>query len=124
MKSLSRRSVMAGSAAAVTAIPSLALPVAAREGGELAALVRRYFAEVDAFNADPPEDNKAYFATQPQDLSLRAIGKTAVRTKQDALAVLEFMEREDVFTSWCGCGEGVIESLTDGLRAYIEGRSA
>ena len=119
MKPLSRRSVMAGSAAALTAIPALALPVAASEGGELAALVRRYFAEVEAFNADPPEDYEAFFATQPSDLTVREMVGVPVRTREDALAVIEFMERDNCIEMY-----GPVESLVDGLRGYIEGRAS
>jgi hypothetical protein len=52
MKPLSRRSVTTGMLAAVTAIPALGLPIgvvrAEGEPGELASLVSRYFAQVDA----------------------------------------------------------------------------
>ena len=71
MKPLSRRSITTGLAAAVTAIPAVGLCVghmANGEPGQLAALVRRYFEEVAAFNTDlAMEDDDAL----PTSLSIR-----------------------------------------------------
>ena len=123
MKPLTRRTALTAIAAAPVAVATLpargVLCKDASEGGELAALVRRYFKEVAAFNADPPEDDEAFFATQPYDLTLREIVGAPVRTREDALAVIEFMERDN-----CIEMRGPMESLVDGLRVYLEGRTA
>jgi len=42
-----------------------------------------------------------------------------VRTREDALAVIEFMERDNCIEMY-----GPVESLVDGLRGYIEGRAS
>jgi hypothetical protein len=79
MAAIDRRKLMAGAAigtAAVTlaAVPALAGGVleSATGGGELARLVRRYFAEVAAFNADPRVDDDHFFlADQAFDATLK-----------------------------------------------------
>ena len=99
MKPLTRRSVTTGLAAAVTAIPALGLPIgvvmAKGEPGQLAALIRRYWAEVDAFNADPAmEDDGLYFSEQPFDLTARQMIGVPARSADDALAAIELVIRD------------------------------
>ena len=57
----------------VAAVPAIAvLPALPGAGGELTALVRRYFAEVDVFNTSPDLGDDDYFhADQPFDTTLR-----------------------------------------------------
>ena len=124
MKPLSRRTVIAGTAAVVTAIPAVGLAKAPQEPSELAALVQRYFAEVDHFNivavADDRTDEQndalaeaTYYRTEHE------MERTPVRTAKDALAILDYFEREDVFGHYCGEMDTLIGSLVGGLRAYL-----
>lgn len=53
-ESLTRRKALGVVAAVPVAVAVAAIPAIAAEGpGELSALVRRYFAEVEAFNTSP-----------------------------------------------------------------------
>lgn len=118
MNPLTRRSVTTGLAAAVTAIP---------EGpSELAAIVRRYFEELAAFNADPRgDDNEFYNADQPFDVTLLQMIGVPVRSNDDATAAVQI-----VLECGRGCmidfGEGpygqVAEWCLHALRDYLAGR--
>jgi hypothetical protein len=96
MTAIDRRKLMAGAAigtAAVTlaAVPALAAKVA-KEDGELASLVRGYFAEVAAFKADPHLDDDHFFnADQPFDATIEQMIGVPVRCPEDALAGVEWL---------------------------------
>lgn len=95
MKPLSRRSVATGLAAAVTAIPAVGLSVglakASRGPSELAALIRRYWSEVDAFNANAPEDDDDYIADQRYDLTMAEMVGVQARSADDAIAAMDWI---------------------------------
>lgn len=100
--SISRRKMMATTAAVIPAAalagtPALAMPAVPVEGS-LAGVVKRYFAEIDAFNsthhATDEESNAHADATYERTLSMM-IGVPA-RTGEDALAVLDWLLREGV----------------------------
>ena len=96
MKPLSRRSVTTGLAAAVTAIPAVGLCKGVEGPSELAALIRRYYEEVDAFSSvdhltDAAADAHAdatFNATMAEMIGVPA------RTANDALAAMEWLLRE------------------------------
>jgi hypothetical protein len=90
--------------------------LAGGQGGELAALVKRYFEQVEVFNAtehETDEQSDAH-AEATFEATLDALDGVPVRTREDALAVLEFLERENVIEKW-----GQAEALVDALREYI-----
>ena len=128
MKPLSRRSVTTGLAAAVTAIPAVGLCKNAEGPSELAGLVRRYFDEVAAFNADPRgEDNDFYHADQPFDVTLEEMIGVPVRNPDDAAAAVD-MVLECGRDCMIDFGEGsygcAAESLLHSLRDYLAARVA
>ena len=96
MKPLTRRSVTTGLAAAVTAVPAVGLSKEADGPSELAALVRRDYEEVDAFNlvahltgeASDAHADATYNATMAEMIGVPA------RTASDALAAMEWLTRE------------------------------
>jgi len=109
-------------AAALGSVPTLA-------GGELAALVKRYFEQVDVFNRVAVQDGRTdkqndALARATYDKTLQRIIGAPARTSDDALAALEFLEREEMIETWAGDAEGLSESLVDAIRGYIEGRVA
>ena len=125
MNLLSRRSVIVGSAAVVTAIPAVGLAKALpQQSSELATLVQRYFAEVDHFNIvaitdDRTDEQNDALAEATYYRTEHEMERTPVRTPQDALAILDYFEREDVFGHYCGEMNTIIGSLVGGLRAYL-----
>ena len=80
----------------VAAVPAIAvLPALPRAGGELTALVRRYFAEVDVFNTSPDLGDDDYFhADQPFDTTLREMIGVPVRSDADAAVQVVLPEGE------------------------------
>jgi hypothetical protein len=118
--------------AAVTAIAAIGLPMGAAmargEPGQLAALVSRYFAEVDAFNTraltDASTDEEAdALAEATYRTTLRQMIGTPARTPDDALAALDWLFKEDAdFKNEYG-GAGlfgrVVTSLVDAIKDYI-----
>ena len=86
--------------AAVAAIPAafaVCAPLSFAEGkpGELASLIRRCFAEIDAFkNADWLENDYNFLADQPFDVTLRELIGLPAQNAEDALCVIEFIMRE------------------------------
>jgi hypothetical protein len=126
MKPLSRRSVTTGLAAAVTAVPAVGFCKGAEGPSELAAIVRRYFAELAAFNADPRgDDDEFYNADQPFDATLQQMIGVPVRSHQDAAAAVDM-----VLECGRGCmidfGENpygqVAEWCLHALRDYLAGK--
>jgi hypothetical protein len=98
-------------------------------------LVRRYFAEVDAFNdfalADERTDEQAdaFAAATYEKTMLEMVGVPA-RTREDALAALEWLIRDGADLDELNQQEdwnpfcNVAGSLVDAIRGYIEGRVA
>jgi hypothetical protein len=135
MTQINRRralAVVAAVPAAVTVGPSA---LASVEGpSELAALVRRYFEEVETFCsfARGRTDKEAdAFAARTYERTRDAMVGVPVRSADDAIAVLDFFVREEVNLSEAhgdldGCFEfsNVVNSMLAGLRGYIAGRVA
>jgi glycerol kinase len=105
------------------------------EPGQLAALVNRYFAEVDAFNAralsDGYTDEEAdALADATFEATLRQMIGVPARTTEDALAALDWLIKEGAdLESEYGEGDrmfgGVVTSLVDAIRDHIvSGRQA
>ena len=123
---ISRRSLTSGLAAAVTAVPAAGLCKGAKGPSEFAALARRYFAEVAAFNADARgDDNEFYNADQPFDATLQQMIGVPIRNNDDATAAAEM-----VLECGRGCmidfGEGPHGRLAEwslhALRDYLAGK--
>ena len=67
------------------------------EGGELASLIRRYFAELEEFSNALPnwlEDDENFLADQPFDVTLRELVGVPAQTADDALWAMEWIIRE------------------------------
>jgi hypothetical protein len=60
-------------------------------GGELARLMRRYFAEVATFEADPRDADEYFRSDQPFDETLKQMVGVPVRCPEDALAGVEWL---------------------------------
>ena len=127
MTALTRRKAITAIAAA-PAVVALPVPTMAETGpSELAALVRRYFEEVEAFNsADHATDEESNaLAEATYEATLEQIIRTPARTQADALAVIEFMEKEDLIEHYWVCDdENVPASLVAALRVYLEGMAS
>ena len=128
MKPLSRRSVIAGSAAVVTAIPVVGLCKDAEGPSELVAIVQRYFAELDAFCADPRDDDEFCNADQPFDATLQQMIGVRVRSSNDDAAAAVDMVLECGRGCMIDFGENpygrVAEWCLHALRDYLAGRVA
>ena len=121
-------SIVAAAPAAVALSPTAFASVGEdAEPGELAALVRRYFAEVDAFNNDPRiaddfESDKLAAATYER--TLRKIVRTPARTADDAVAAIDCLLKDSD-----GCmvetdEDSVHGALIRTVRTYLAGRVA
>jgi len=104
------------------------------EPGELAALVRRYFAETEAFCSfardRTDEECDAFAATTYEGTMERMVGIPAW-TAEDALAALDWLIKDeanlghlDTESREWHVGSRVAGSLVDAIREYIEGRAA
>jgi hypothetical protein len=138
MKPLSRRSVTTGLAAAVTAIPALGLCKGAEGPSELAAIVRRYFAELDEFDSMPGHVFDALPDAEVHAIANATYAGTAkkmigvpARTPADALAAVDWIIREgrDSVIEIDGKPDAflynrVTHSLIHALRDYLAGRVA
>lgn len=130
---LTRRSVTAGLAAAVTIVPGVALAKAAPgQTSELAALIRRWWAEGDAFNALPNDilgDHASAIANSTYNATANQMIGVPARTPEDTLAAIEWLIREDDANerihfddSVCGClYDRVSHSLMHAVRDYLAG---
>lgn len=83
----------------------------------LAELHQRYLIEVDAFNANPPDDSAEFTRVAATTRLLR----TSVRTKADALAALALLEEE---VDDAGALNSVCKPLFTRLRSYIKGQQS
>jgi hypothetical protein len=124
---LNRRELVGRGALVLAAAGVAALPaIAAGEDGELSVLVRRYFEQVDVFNRVAVQDGRTdkqndALARATYEKTTRQIVGVPARTRKDALAALEFLEREEFIETWANNGEGLSESLVAAIRGYIEG---
>ena len=124
-KPLSRRTVIAGSAAVLTP-RCRAFPW--RSGAEGASgLVSRYFEEVATFNMNDFENwdwDDLINPDAPHDVTMRKMIGVPVRTADDATAAVEFLIREGEATSISLDADGldwgrVCHSLVVELHAYL-----
>ena len=109
---------------AAAALPALASHV--ESGGQLATLVKQYFDQVDIFNAtehQTDEESDAH-AAATFETTMRRMAETPIRSADDAVALVDWMEDEDMIEAWCGDFEGFTEALVSKLRAYLAGRIA
>jgi hypothetical protein len=126
---MNRRRALAVVAAVPAAIALGAPAFALGEPGQLAALVHRYFAEVDAFNARALSDGYTNeeadaLADATFEATLRQMIGVPARTTGDALAALNWLIKEgaDLESEY---GEDVlffgevVTSLVDAIKDYI-----
>jgi hypothetical protein len=133
MQKLHRRDVLRGTGVAALAAGVAAVPFEAKAkagGGELAALVRRYFAEVETFNATDHKTDREFdaHADATYNATLEQMVGVPVRTKGDALAVVDWLIKEGSDLS-CEFDDSVQDddmlfirlttSLVIGLREYL-----
>ena len=120
MNPVTRRSVMAGSAAVVAAVPAFGLTKGVDGPSELAALVKRYFEQIAIFNDTRHETDDEFDAHAAATFEpvMDAMQGTPVRSEEDALAVVDILIRENcVDWHWA---EGMVEEL----HAYLATRVA
>ena len=117
--------------AAVPAAFALAAAPALAAGGpsELAALARRYFAEVAAFNTNPDlGDDDFFHADQPFDVTLQQMVGVPVRSIEDALAAVEVVLHEGegcmIDLSSEAASDKAAASCLHAVRDYLAGRVA
>ena len=112
----------------MTAIPVVGLCKSAQGPSALASLVKRYFAEVDAFNTSPLDDDGHFHGDQPFDATLEEMIGVPAQTADDALAAIDWLKHDGE-----GCmielgGDGlygqVAGSLVDAVRDYLATRVA
>jgi hypothetical protein len=129
MKTLSRRSVTTGLAAAVTAIPAVGLSngltMAKGEAGELTLLIQRYWRERDAFNQHKLETDEEAdaLAAATYEAAERALVGVPARSAEDAHAAIDWLIREGTHSmielgddgSW----GSVCKSLATAVRDYL-----
>ena len=125
---INRRNALAAMAA-VPAAFAVCAPLSFAEGksGALATLIRRYFAELEAFqNADSDwlQDDHNFLADQPYDATLRELIGIPAHSADDALCAIEFILREGEGCAIIG-GESLYgrvgESLATAIRDYLAG---
>jgi hypothetical protein len=132
MQSIDRRNALgtlglAGAVALVTPAGVIAANVMATRSGELASLMRRYWAEIDVFNATPhPTDKESdAHAASTYEFTLAQMIGVPARSRDDALAAFQFirdeLELEDRFG---GDLADALSSLLDAVDGYISGRGA
>jgi phytoene dehydrogenase-like protein len=106
---------LAGAVALVTP----ASVVAANEPSELAALIRRYRAEIDAWEAKDKTDEE-FQADTPFDATMQQMIGVPARTRDDALAAFQFIrdefELEDTYGDYLA---DALTSLLDAVDGYI-----
>jgi hypothetical protein len=132
MQSLDRRKAlttlgMAGAVALVTPASVIAANAIATESGELAALMRRYWAEIDVFNATPhPTDKESdAHAASTYELTLSQTIGVRARTPEDALEAFKFIRGElGENERFGGDLADALTSLLDAVSGYISGRVA
>jgi len=130
---LNRRKILAAVAAAPAAAVAPALAAAPAEGaGELAALVRQYFAELDAFEAwatetDPSDEESNRRAECTFNATRERMMGVPARSREDALAALDWLMKD------CELGlheylddqqwqhSSVVASMLAAIRGYLEG---
>ena len=123
MSNIDRRKLMVGGAAGAAAVV-VGLPALPEAPGQLAALVRQYFAEIEAFISDPRlDDNEFYMSDQPFEVTLRELVGVPVRNKDDAVAAVDWIidDGKDGDLNFGGDGiyGQVTESLAHALRNYL-----
>src|SRR6185369_6019829 len=123
MHTIDRRKLMLGGAVGAAAV-AVGLPALPEGPGQLAALVKRYFAEVAAFCSDPRgDDDNWYLADQPFHVTLRELMGVPVRSRDDAVAAVDWIifEGKDGVINFGGDGlfGQVGESLGHALRNYL-----
>jgi hypothetical protein len=84
--------------------------------------VKRYFAEVAAFNASPPDDDDYFLGDQPFDSTLREMIGVPARSAEDSLAAVEWII-DDGKDCMISLGEAlygrVASSLLNATRDYL-----
>jgi secreted PhoX family phosphatase len=124
-----RREII-GAGAAVAAIAAVGLPMGATMASPqiegLAALISRYFAEVNTFNATPHRTDKesTAHAKATYEATLRQMIGMPAHTTGDALAALDWLTKEGAdFSLEYGDDSTffgrVVTSLVDAIRGYI-----
>jgi hypothetical protein len=124
MQKLSRREALRGTGVAAIAAGAAVVPLVgacAAGGGELAGLIRLYFQQVDEFNATPHETDEWFnaHAASTFQATLSRMHNVPIRSADDALAFLDFLEREELIEDFCGELDGMVSTSIGSLRRYI-----
>ncbi len=120
--SSSRRSVAAAIGAAAVAIPATCIPIGATmakgEPGQLASLVKLYFAQVDTFNnTEHPTDAEFDAHAGPYHATLEQMVGVPALTAEDALAAIDWLVKEGAdLESEYGYYGDIVTSMVDAVR--------
>jgi hypothetical protein len=133
MQKVSRRDALRGTGVAAIAAGAAMMPLGAKAGGvgpetdvgaadgELAKLIRLYFRQCDEFNTTPhPTDEEfdAHAASTFQATLGRMYG-VPVRTADDAVALVDWLEGEELVEDFIGDLDGMVPNFLASLRRYI-----
>lgn len=124
MHKIDRRKALTVVATAPVAI-ALGGALASGGGGQLAALVRRYFAEIEAFNAAAKyetDDESDARAEATFDITVRQIVGVPARSAEDAIAALDWITRDGgqcMIELGYGDYGRAAESLMNTVRGYL-----
>ncbi len=128
-ESLTRRKALGVVAAvpvaiATAGIPAVGLCKSVEEPGKLAALIRHYFAEVDAFNSCPLlHDDEFFHGDQPFDVTLEEIIGVPAQSADDALAAMNWLKHDGeacmIELGGYSLYGQVAESLVNAVRDYL-----
>jgi len=122
-KTFGRRDVLRGTGVAALAAGAAVIPLGAGAAGsgELAGLIRLYLRQVDEFNATPYETDEWFnaHAASTFQATLTRMNNMPVRTADDALALLDWLEQEELLEDFCGSLEGMVPNFIGSLRRYI-----
>lgn len=127
MQKLSRREALRGTGLAALAAGAAVVPITGLSANpvsgtsDFAALVTLYFSGQDEVRRTRHNTDEEFdtHAAATYDAALFRMAKTPIRTSEDALALLDWMTREDVIEYWIGDAEGVVEAMVESLRAYL-----
>jgi hypothetical protein len=128
MQSASRRAVLQGGGAIAATALVVAAPKAVGATGpsELAALINRYWAQVDAWNAIEDKTDEEFHADTPFDATLEQMVDVPARTADDAVAAIDWILKEGKEDTSIGFDrdsdmlfDRIAVSLMDAVRGYV-----
>ena len=122
MKPVTRRTVMAGAAAAVAVVPVVGLGKGVEGPSELAGKIRHLMAQEKApFGRDLPDAEVDRLYAELVEPLYETFPGVPARSAEDAHAAFEYLLDNDLIEHGAGGYEMVTESLVEAIRAYLKG---